>query len=432
MLVKCKKCEAKLKITDDKVTEEGVKIRCPKCSSVILVKKPPAKIKETSAEVAAVAPPIDEEIIAPPEEPLSLEEEVTAPEESPSVEEDSLDLEGFDDSFSIDDSLDVPTEAPTDEISLADEGSDAAPELAVEEDFSLDLTDENVTAPAPEEPATAVEDPSEEFQLDTGFDFSEDEALSLDDDLDAGASIGGGADIGFAEEPPTSTPELDASISLKEDEPDASFGVSDPMDDFDKAVPKFVPKPVPRQDRSPRRPPPKKEISGSGVSTRRSIPIIIPIILGVLVLSAFYLAYKKYSETSKEEANLLEVYDYDGNDRYIENEKAGKILIISGKVKNNYSTSRSYLKVEGILYDKDGKVLDRRTVYAGNVPSDTECKKLSMEDINARLQTKFGEGMINLDVKPGTSIDFKLVFDNVDENAITDFKVAGAGSKIEY
>ncbi|MBM4145994.1 MAG: response regulator [Nitrospira sp.] len=41
MVVICPKCKTKLKVDDGKLTEAGSRFKCPKCSTVLLVKKPP-------------------------------------------------------------------------------------------------------------------------------------------------------------------------------------------------------------------------------------------------------------------------------------------------------------------------------------------------------------------------------------------------------
>ena len=56
MIVTCE-CGAKLKISDDKLTESGVKIRCPKCGVVHLLRKPAAPVAEPSAGGGFVPPP---------------------------------------------------------------------------------------------------------------------------------------------------------------------------------------------------------------------------------------------------------------------------------------------------------------------------------------------------------------------------------------
>lgn len=51
MVVGCPKCKIKLKIADEKLTSEGVRFKCPKCSAVLLVKKPSVQIKPLEGKV---------------------------------------------------------------------------------------------------------------------------------------------------------------------------------------------------------------------------------------------------------------------------------------------------------------------------------------------------------------------------------------------
>lgn len=41
MIVNCPKCKARLKVDDAKLKPEGLKVRCPKCQVVLLVRRPP-------------------------------------------------------------------------------------------------------------------------------------------------------------------------------------------------------------------------------------------------------------------------------------------------------------------------------------------------------------------------------------------------------
>ena len=55
MIVTCE-CGAKLKLSDDKLTESGVKVKCPKCGVVHLVRKPAAPAAEPLAGSRPVSP----------------------------------------------------------------------------------------------------------------------------------------------------------------------------------------------------------------------------------------------------------------------------------------------------------------------------------------------------------------------------------------
>ena len=47
MVVICPKCKAKLKVDDAKLSAAGSRFKCPKCSTVLVVKKPPVQTKKT-------------------------------------------------------------------------------------------------------------------------------------------------------------------------------------------------------------------------------------------------------------------------------------------------------------------------------------------------------------------------------------------------
>lgn len=51
MVVGCPKCKIKLKVSDEKLTPEGIRFKCPKCSAVLLVKKPAVRIKPLEGKV---------------------------------------------------------------------------------------------------------------------------------------------------------------------------------------------------------------------------------------------------------------------------------------------------------------------------------------------------------------------------------------------
>lgn len=51
MIVGCPKCKTKLKVADEKLTPEGIRFKCPKCSAVLLVKKPSVQIKPLANKV---------------------------------------------------------------------------------------------------------------------------------------------------------------------------------------------------------------------------------------------------------------------------------------------------------------------------------------------------------------------------------------------
>ena len=55
MVVICPKCKVKLKVADEKIAPEGTRFRCPKCSTVLLVKRTVPKAKPLSQNTVLAA-----------------------------------------------------------------------------------------------------------------------------------------------------------------------------------------------------------------------------------------------------------------------------------------------------------------------------------------------------------------------------------------
>lgn len=55
MIVICPKCRVKLKIADEKVSPGGTRFKCPKCTTILMVKRPVSKLKERQDNLILVA-----------------------------------------------------------------------------------------------------------------------------------------------------------------------------------------------------------------------------------------------------------------------------------------------------------------------------------------------------------------------------------------
>lgn len=67
MVVICPKCKVRLKVADEKIALEGTRFKCPKCSTVLLVKRPAARLR-----------PLDKAKILVAHEEPSITEKITA------------------------------------------------------------------------------------------------------------------------------------------------------------------------------------------------------------------------------------------------------------------------------------------------------------------------------------------------------------------
>jgi hypothetical protein len=121
-------------------------------------------------------------------------------------------------------------------------------------------------------------------------------------------------------------------------------------------------------------------------------------------------------------AGNLKIETLDIESKFVTNLKTGKLFVITGRIKNGYSSSRRSVRIKGNLYTK-GKILTKtQTVFCGNVLSDMELSNMEFLAIKKRLSNSLGDNKSNTGIKPGKELPFMIVFselpDNLDEFAI--------------
>jgi hypothetical protein len=113
--------------------------------------------------------------------------------------------------------------------------------------------------------------------------------------------------------------------------------------------------------------------------------------------------------------------------KFVDNNSEGRILVISGQVRNEYDHPRSNIKVTGKIYQKGKNLANTATVYAGNMLSDADLQRMNMSAINKRLQNRFGDNRSNIKVKTGKTIPFFIIFNKLPAN-LDEYTVEVAGS----
>jgi hypothetical protein len=115
--------------------------------------------------------------------------------------------------------------------------------------------------------------------------------------------------------------------------------------------------------------------------------------------------------------------------KFIENDRAGRLFVIRGKVLNEYSQPRSFIKITAKLYQKGNKPIKTLEVYCGNVIADQDLAAMEFSAISRRLRNKFGDRRSNIMVKSGKAVPFMIVFnqlpDNLDEYSVEVAESAG-------
>lgn len=182
-----------------------------------------------------------------------------------------------------------------------------------------------------------------------------------------------------------------------------------------------------------------EETSGGGL--KKLFGLLAVVLVVILLLAAFlflqnrgviHMPYldkvigKQKSARVTDFGNLNITYTVD-NYRFLETDKAGKVFIITGKVKNGYTMPRSFIQMSGSLYAKGKIKADTAAAYCGNVISDLELSQMTPAAIRTRLGNRPGENDSNVNVKPGEERPFMIVFFNLPES-LDEFTVAVAGS----
>jgi len=388
MIITCKACNTSFNLDENLLKPGGSKVRCSKCKKV-LIAYPPAPPKEAAKPTGIIS---DLELKQVTEDTETGQLDDSGPGE--------LDLPDLEKLFAEEE---IPEK----------EGADGE---AIE-DFELDLD----LAP---EPDKAPEDVEEEAK------FGEPDEVELD--LDMGAEP---ADSALLEETPgTELDEIEEKAEKPEtvaffetEEIEREFAIEDTgRDDLSEEEIAYV-QPVVAKTKS-------------AMKKRVSKPLIVLLILVLLgggcygiyvVLDFMNIKIPFVSDYFKPQildpAGNLKIDTFDIDNTFVKNAKAGKLFVITGRIKNGYSDDRSFIRVTGELYAKGQILVQKKTVFCGNVLSDIELSNLKLPAIKKRLSNRLGDNKSNVRVKPGQELPFMIVFANFPGN-LEEFAIEAKGS----
>jgi hypothetical protein len=94
---------------------------------------------------------------------------------------------------------------------------------------------------------------------------------------------------------------------------------------------------------------------------------------------------------------------------------AGNLFVIKGQVANMGRTRKNAVRVHATLLDSKDQPILETTCYAGNTLPGETLRTASRAKIEESLSNRFGERLINMDIAPGKSVPFMVVFFNVPE-----------------
>ncbi|MGE5247996.1 MAG: DUF3426 domain-containing protein [Verrucomicrobiota bacterium] len=95
---------------------------------------------------------------------------------------------------------------------------------------------------------------------------------------------------------------------------------------------------------------------------------------------------------------------------------APRILVIKGQVTNLSRMAKSGIRVHAVLLDNKEQALAEQTVYAGNVLAGAKLKTEDRGALEKALANPFGDRLSNMDVQPGKTVPFMVLFFDAPES----------------
>ena len=129
------------------------------------------------------------------------------------------------------------------------------------------------------------------------------------------------------------------------------------------------------------------------------------------------------ADSSPENSAIAKLELLDVTQYQVKNEKIGRLVVIEGKVRNNFSEARELISLEAELHDKEGKVLATRRQIAGISLSPFQLELLDKTELENTLNRKLDIITANINVMPGAEVPFTVVFSDIPAGA-SDYKVS--------
>jgi len=474
MVIQCSACDTRFKIADDKLKPGGVKVRCSKCQEVFTVMPPEEEEPAFDmAETPAVPEPAADE---GGWSDLSASFDNDADAEPASDEggwddlaHDASDESGAGDEAPSFDDFSFGDDMPADEPAEESFSFSGTPEKDQDDSFAFGLDTDNATddtstdvsedafafggSDIPEPAENVGEGAQDEFSFDDSGNIALDSGSGADsDDFDWGDNSAASDSLDFDTPSSSSDEGLDFSgISLQDD---GAATAAEP------AAPRTAPKPDQRPEGGPKRPAsakgPQKNAAGKKrpaakgrhSAKKKSGPwkalallvLLVALLLGgglysmqqmgywngdfAQIASADFVGFgenlwaranaqiqKALNNKPLEPAGSIAVTEISG--RFVDNKAAGRLFVIDGKVRNDFSKTRSAIAVRGILYNSAGKAVAQQKAFCGNVINTAELASLPMAKILERSNNQFGDALSNIDIQPKATLAFTVVFNNI-------------------
>jgi pilus assembly protein FimV len=193
--------------------------------------------------------------------------------------------------------------------------------------------------------------------------------------------------------------------------------------------------PAPEKSSLKTRPRPVKAKNGASKS-------LIVVLILVLLGAGGYLGYDYVIKNNiqipylsdyinpqaKDPTGTLNLSTMDITSKFIENENAGRLFIITGKVRNGYTGTRGQVMLRGKLFSKGKVLVKTENTYAGVTLTDHELATLPVQEIESRLNAVPKPQDIGTLLRAGQTLPFLVVFSNLPDD-LDEFVIEAVGSK---
>ncbi|MBC2734174.1 MAG: DUF3426 domain-containing protein [Desulfobacteraceae bacterium] len=374
---------------------------------------PPPEAEETGEETTGTGNELD---LSELEKMLDVEDTTDAPSDADDEMED-LDLDfdlqpATDESDDLDLEFDMMDEAPSEASALFD--------TSESEDLGLDLDD-----------GSAGKTDAGDFEGDLDFEILDEDFAVEEVDLDVDAE-----EIGAA----TLSEPVAAGSRGKGGDPHNRDLTQELMDEMAAADTQTMA--APPVETKPIRPaPPMKR-------KKKSSKSLVLLLILVLLGAAGYLL-PKYTDIKLPGIKMPDlsgipfIGEFFGSQTpeaivpveaslqgdWVQNQQAGRLYTIQGRVQNTYADARSYIRVTGRVFANGRKFQQAAKAYCGNLLTPEELATLSLADIQKRLSNRTGSNNSNVNVAPGKEVPFLVVFGDLPpEIELQEFAVEISGS----
>jgi hypothetical protein len=329
---------------------------------------------------------------------------------------DELDLSDIEKLLEMDD-LKVP-QAESDEEELKLELDLETGDESASEDTFLEMDNGNLKL-----------DDKDLKDLELELGASDDFALEMDKDYTTAVQSSEKEDIGLkfdVEEPDPGGTAVDIRIGDEAVEPEeiksGSFGMGVEKEPEESLKPAAQVKSKTELPFTASMPLPEKNLKAPVIT------ILLLLLLAVGAVGGYYYGVEKgikmpFFGSHGEIIPLEESFKH----AFVENDKIGGLFVITGLVENKFKEARSSIQVSGELLTSDARVVQKQTVYCGNMINETELARVDRETIKKRLENPSGDNNSNINAKSGFKLPFMLVFSDLPEN-MAEYRIQIAGS----